>query len=189
MIPNPGLDRFRAKRPAMPLGHRHQMPRVSVLVIIAFTLLGPDGRVESVRNRSVSAVGPVLVEQRCAFVVVPHPGHQVPERDAHADGERVTRVASRGSAGTGHLSAWTTYLQRVTFLKPLRRSRPPYLHRFRAKAGPLLDPLADYAAGAARTSATRELSDANLNGADLNGVQVRVRTRSARAITDSTTRF
>ena len=55
------------------------MTRGPVLVVFVLALLGLDECVQPVRDRTVGAVGPVLVEQRCPFVVVAHPCHQVPE--------------------------------------------------------------------------------------------------------------
>ncbi len=60
-----------------------------VALVVALSL---DVRVDRIRDPLVSAASFMLVDQRGAFAVVPHPCHQVLKRRTAVRGELVTRV-------------------------------------------------------------------------------------------------
>src|SRR5260370_35267391 len=76
-----------------PLASGDQHAGRTALIVAAPCLLGLDARVDRVRDRLVSALGPVLVAHRGPFPVLPQPGPKSRGPGAAVGGRR---VAGRG---------------------------------------------------------------------------------------------
>src|SRR5215475_13315681 len=72
------------------LASRDEAPGLAIVALVV--ALGLDVEVDHIRDPLVSAARRMLVDQRGAFAVVPHPRHQVLEARAAVRRELVTRV-------------------------------------------------------------------------------------------------
>ena len=68
-------------------------PGVALAAAGATPLLSLDVCVDRGRNQLIGTASPVLVDDRGAFAVVPHPGHQVPQPGAAYSSKVIPGVA------------------------------------------------------------------------------------------------